>query len=158
MNRNPKSKWTPRQDPQRPKCAAVALDCEMVDLVGAGRLWGVMVKVFAADFLSGETLLNILALPTAYVKRWKTEITGITAQTLNKAEAQGRTVKGWIEARSELWRYLPCPSPDISRRPPLLCRFQEPNGKTEARFQARLSQGCQTYLFTPSRRRAAANP
>ena len=78
----------------------------MVDVVGNGGLWSEVVKVSAVDFLSGETLLNTLVLPTAKVKRWKTEITGITDQTMSEARAQGHTVKGWTEARSELWRHI----------------------------------------------------
>lgn len=87
-------------------CPAVALDCEMVDVVGDGGLWREVVKVSAVDFLSGETLLNTLVLPTAKVRRWKTKITGITNQTLSEARAQGRTVKGWTKARAELWRHI----------------------------------------------------
>jgi DNA polymerase III epsilon subunit-like protein len=78
----------------------------MVDVAGDGGLWGEVVKLSAVDFLSGGTLLDTLVLPTAKVRRWKTEITGITNQTLSEARAQGRTLKGWTEARSELWRYI----------------------------------------------------
>ena len=78
----------------------------MVDVIGDDGLWSEVVKVSAVDFLSGETLLNTLVLPTAKVKRWKTKITGITDQMMSEARAQGHTVNGWIEARSELWRHI----------------------------------------------------
>ena len=78
----------------------------MVDVIGYGGLWSEVVKVSAVDFLSGETLLNTLVLPTAKVRRWKTEITGISNQTMDEARAQGHTVEGWTKARSELWRHI----------------------------------------------------
>lgn len=101
-----KSTWTPGKDPRRPKCSAVALDCEMVDVVGYDGLWREVAKISAVDFLSGETVLNTLVLPIAKVRRWKTEITGITSQTMSEARAQGHTLEGWTEARSELWRHI----------------------------------------------------
>lgn len=98
--------WTPEKDPLRPKCPAVALDCEMADVVGADGLWREVIKVSAVDFLSGATLLNTLVLPTAKVKRWKTEITGITDRMMIEARARGQTVRGWAEARFQLWQHI----------------------------------------------------
>ena len=106
QNRYLKCSWTPAQDPLKPKSPAVALDCEMADVVGTDGLWKEVIKVSAVDFLSGETLLNTLVLPTARVKRWKTEITGITDQIMKEARARGQAVKGWSQARSELWKHI----------------------------------------------------
>ena len=105
-DRNLKTSWTPDKDPLKPKRLAVALDCEMGDVVGAGGLWREVIKVSAVDFLSGETLLDTLVLPTAKVKRWKTEITGITDQIMTEAKARGQTVRGWAEARFVLWQHI----------------------------------------------------
>lgn len=106
QNRYLKSSWTPKEDPLRPKCPAVALDCEMADVIGADGLWREVIKVSAVDFLSGETLLDTLVLPTAKVRRWKTEITGITDRMMTEARARGQSVRGWAEARSELWQHI----------------------------------------------------
>ena len=65
-----------------------------------------MIKVSAVDFLSGETLLDTLVLPTAKVRRWKTEITGITDQIMKEATVRGQSVRGWAEARFELWQHI----------------------------------------------------
>ncbi|KAL8993722.1 MAG: hypothetical protein Q9169_006131 [Polycauliona sp. 2 TL-2023] len=105
-NRYLRSSWTPDKDPLRPKCPAVALDCEMADVIGADGLWREVIKVSAVDFLSGETLLDTLVLPTAKVRRWKTEITGITDQMMKEATRRGHSVRGWAEARFELWQHI----------------------------------------------------
>ncbi|KAL8886477.1 MAG: hypothetical protein Q9215_005816 [Flavoplaca cf. flavocitrina] len=105
-NRYLQSSWTPEKDPLRPKCPAVALDCEMAEVIGADGLWREVIKVSAVDFLSGETLLDTLVLPTAKVKRWKTEITGITDQVMKEATVRGQSVRGWAEARSKLWQHI----------------------------------------------------
>lgn len=78
----------------------------MVEVVGSGGLWREVVKISAVDFLSGETLLDTFVLPTAPVKRWKTDITGIDEHVMNEARAQGDTVEGWTQARAELWRHI----------------------------------------------------
>ena len=106
QNRYLKCSWTPEKDPLRPKCPAVALDCEMADVIGTDGFWREVIKVSAVDFLSGETLLNTLVLPTAKVRRWKTEITGITNQMMMEAKARGQTVLGWAKARFELWQHI----------------------------------------------------
>ncbi|KAL9034139.1 MAG: hypothetical protein Q9180_005573 [Flavoplaca navasiana] len=105
-NRYLQTSWTPEKDPLRPKCPAVALDCEMADVIGADGLWREVIKVSAVDFLSGETLLDTLVLPMAKVKRWKTEITGITDQIMKEATVRGQSVRGWAEARFELWQHI----------------------------------------------------
>ncbi|KAL8706061.1 MAG: hypothetical protein Q9225_007988 [Loekoesia sp. 1 TL-2023] len=106
QNRYLKCSWTPAKDLRRPKRPAVALDCEMADVIGTDGLWSEVIKVSAVDFLSGETLLNTLVFPTAKVKRWKTEITGITDKVMMEARARGQTVQGWAKARSELWQHI----------------------------------------------------
>ena len=78
----------------------------MVDVVSSSGLWREVVKLSAVDFPSGETLIDTLVLPTAKVKHWKTDLTGITQQTLSEAKLRGCTVKGWREARALLWRYV----------------------------------------------------
>lgn len=105
-NRYLQSSWTPEKDPLRPKCPAVALDCEMAEVTGTDGLWREVIKVSAVDFLSGETLLDTLVLPTAKVRRWKTEITGITDQMMKEATVRGQSVRGWAEARFELWQHI----------------------------------------------------
>ncbi|KAL8816720.1 MAG: hypothetical protein Q9191_008279 [Dirinaria sp. TL-2023a] len=106
QNRYLKYSWTPEKDPLRPKCPAVTLDCEIRDVIGADGFWLEVIKVSAVDSLSGETLLNTLVLPTAKVKRWKTEITGITERMMMEARARGQSVRGWAEARFELWQHI----------------------------------------------------
>ncbi|KAL9600447.1 MAG: hypothetical protein Q9219_003200 [cf. Caloplaca sp. 3 TL-2023] len=104
--RSLESNWTPAKDPLKPKCPAVVLDCEMADVIGTEGFWREVTKLSAVDFLSGETLLDTLVEPTAKVKRWKTEITGITDGIMKEAKARGQIARGWAEARSKLWQHI----------------------------------------------------
>lgn len=78
----------------------------MAEVVGTEGLWREVIKVCAVDFLSGETLLNTLVLPTAKVRRWKTEITGVTDRMMAEARSTGQALQGWTEARSQLWQCI----------------------------------------------------
>lgn len=81
----------------------------MVDVAGnGGTFWREVVRLSAVDFLTGEILLNTLVLPTAKVIRWKSDITGITAETITEAkQRRGHgLLKGWKAARAELWRFI----------------------------------------------------
>lgn len=60
----------------------------------------------AADYLTGEVLIRSLVHPTEMVVDWRTEWSGVTQSTMNKAIARSQTLNGWEGARNELWRYI----------------------------------------------------
>jgi len=94
---------TPAPDPQVPKLSAVALDCEMV---GIGRGISELARISAVDALTSKILIDTLVQPTQPVKDWRTKFSGITKQAMTTAVAENRVLKGWPEARSELWKYI----------------------------------------------------
>lgn len=72
--------------------------------VGGGM--NVVILLCAADYLTGETLINSLVSPTEKVVDWRTKYSGVTRSAMAMAEAQCQTLKGWQGARYELWRYI----------------------------------------------------
>lgn len=94
---------TPAHDPQVPKRGAVALDCEMV---GVGKGESEVARISAIDYLTGEVLIDTLVQPTQPVTDWRTRFSGITKNAMTAAVAEKRVLKGWPEARAELWRYI----------------------------------------------------
>lgn len=94
---------TPVASNQMRKCRAVALDCEMANVEGGKRE---VVLLCAVDYLSGETLINRFVDPTKRVVNWRTRFSGVTAKAMNAARARGEALKGWKEARAELWKHV----------------------------------------------------
>ncbi|KAF8251314.1 hypothetical protein K440DRAFT_487289, partial [Wilcoxina mikolae CBS 423.85] len=86
------------------KRPAVTLDCEMAGVVG--NVGQVVVLLCAADYLTGETIINKLVQPTSRVVDWRTRVSGVTKQTMADAIACGEALAGWREAREELWKYV----------------------------------------------------
>ncbi|KAI9768887.1 MAG: hypothetical protein M1839_003864 [Geoglossum umbratile] len=87
----------------RKKCQAVALDCEMAGVKGAT---SEVVLLCAVDYLTGETLVNKLIKPSKRVVDWRTRVSGVTAEAMAAAIAQGQALDGWQEARQELWSHV----------------------------------------------------
>ena len=92
---------TPERD--QPKRAAVALDCEMVEIEG-GHLE--LARLTAVDCLSGETLVDRLVQPQARITNWLTRHSGITYPLFRTAKAAGQLAKNFQQAREELFRYV----------------------------------------------------
>lgn len=95
--------FTPTSSSPHLKRLAVTLDCEMAGVIGG---MNEVILLCAADYLTGETLINTLVSPTKEVVNWCTQVSGVTRATMAMAEARRRTLKGWQEARRELWRYI----------------------------------------------------
>jgi len=96
-------KAPPASSAQRPKRRAVTLDCEMAGVVGG---MGEVILLCAADFITGETLVNALVRPTNRVIDWRTRVSGVTAAEMAAATARGNALAGWKGARAELWEYI----------------------------------------------------
>ena len=99
---------TPDGSLEGPKRRAVALDCEMVTVQTTTVPYKASELIFfcAVDYLTGETLMNIHVRPQRKVIDWCTRYSGVTAHTMAEAEAQGQTLDGWQDARSELWKHI----------------------------------------------------
>lgn len=95
--------FTPVDSNQTPKHRAVTLDCEMA---GVGGGLSEVILFCVADYLTGETLINSLVSPNKKVVDWRTRYSGVTQSAMAAAEAQRKTLKGWQEARHELWKYI----------------------------------------------------
>ncbi|MCJ1432778.1 hypothetical protein MMC27_002135 [Xylographa pallens] len=65
-----------------------------------------LIFLCAVDYLTGETLVNTHVSPQREVIDWCTRYSGVTAHTMAEAEAQGQTLAGWQNARSELWKHI----------------------------------------------------
>lgn len=94
---------TPAGSSQIPKRRAVTLDCEMAGVVGG---MSEVICLCVADYLTGETLINSLVSPTRNVVDWRTQFSGVTRSAMAIAQARHKTLKGWQQARSELWKYI----------------------------------------------------
>ncbi|KAF2131499.1 hypothetical protein P153DRAFT_383600 [Dothidotthia symphoricarpi CBS 119687] len=98
---------SPAHNPQAPRRGAVALDCEMVGVgVGVGKSLCEVARISAIDCLSGEILIDTLVQPTQPVTDWRTKYSGITMKAMVAGVAENRVLKGWPEARAELWKYV----------------------------------------------------
>jgi len=96
---------TPKQLPNQTqkKRRAVVLDCEMVQVVGNSRE---LAYLTAVDFLTNEILINNYVQPTREVVHWNTRYSGISYTDMNRACAEGRALRGWMQARQVLWDYV----------------------------------------------------
>ncbi|MCJ1389863.1 hypothetical protein MMC18_002720 [Xylographa bjoerkii] len=99
---------TPTGPHKEPRRRAVALDCEMalVQTTTVPYKASELILLCAVDYLTGETLINTHVSPESHVIDWCTKYSGVTAHTMAEAEAQGKALKGWQEARFELWKYI----------------------------------------------------
>ncbi|EGR44316.1 uncharacterized protein TRIREDRAFT_42264, partial [Trichoderma reesei QM6a] len=85
------------------KRRAVVIDCEMAEAAdGSDEL----ISLCAIDFLTGETLVNNLVVPSRPIKDWRTDIHGIEVSKLYEAIMNQRALSGWIGARQELWKHI----------------------------------------------------
>ncbi|KAI9767185.1 MAG: hypothetical protein M1839_004604 [Geoglossum umbratile] len=82
---------------------AVALDCEMVGVIGGSTEVALLSVV---DYLTGEVLVNSLVSPTKPVTSWRTQWSGITMAAMTTAITRGETLNGWRGAREELLRHI----------------------------------------------------
>lgn len=87
---------------QQRKLRAVVLDCEMVQIGMRNEL----IKLCAVDLLSCKVILNKLIRPSGKVRKWRTDIHGITSAHVEEAISQGQALPGWKEAREELWKLI----------------------------------------------------
>lgn len=65
-----------------------------------------LIQLCAVDFLSGDVIINKLARPSGKVRRWHSNIHGITSAHVEAAISQGQALSGWKEAREELWKFI----------------------------------------------------
>ena len=99
---------TPKASLEGPRRRAVALDCEMAMVQTTTVPYKASELIFfcVVDYLTGETLINTHVSPQRKVVDWCSRYSGVTAQTMAEAEAQGQALNGWQAARSELWKYI----------------------------------------------------
>ncbi|KAK1238451.1 hypothetical protein MKX07_006597 [Trichoderma sp. CBMAI-0711] len=94
---------TPMWQPAVKKRRAVVIDCEMAEAAdGSDEL----ISLCAIDFLTGETLVNNLVVPSRPIKDWRADIHGIDVSKLYEAIMNQRALSGWIAARQELWKHI----------------------------------------------------
>ncbi|KAK4135059.1 hypothetical protein BT67DRAFT_441500 [Trichocladium antarcticum] len=91
---------TPPPSPALSKRKALVLDCEMA---GSAGLPDQVVALSAADFFTGETLIDALVEPTGRVTQWRTPITGITRASMAAAVASGTALRGTRAAVERLF-------------------------------------------------------
>jgi DNA polymerase III epsilon subunit-like protein len=95
---------SPTYDPMSAKRSAVALDYEMVGVRNNND--SEIARISAIDYLTGEILINTLVQLLQYVADWRTKYSGITKKTMTAAVSQGKTLKGWPEARISLFDHI----------------------------------------------------
>jgi DNA polymerase III epsilon subunit-like protein len=88
---------------KNPKRRAVALDCEMSGTFGGS---DEAVYLCAADYITGEVLVNCFVNPHTNIIDMRTRIHGISKSILGDAVTEGKALSGWEGARSELWKYI----------------------------------------------------
>ncbi|KAL4810884.1 ribonuclease H-like domain-containing protein [Aspergillus unguis] len=81
---------------------AVALDCEMVAVLGGQ---DEVAFLSAVDFFTGEILIHTYVQPTKKVIQWRSSVSGITPAAMSDAVAAGKALAGWRAAQQELWKY-----------------------------------------------------
>ncbi|KAH7125234.1 hypothetical protein B0J11DRAFT_527777 [Dendryphion nanum] len=90
---------------QIPKRSVIAIDCEMVG-VGHNGSTSEIAHIAAIDVLTREIIIDSLVQPTRSVTDWRTQYSGITKNAMMTAVAQNCVLKGWREARAELWKHM----------------------------------------------------
>ncbi|KAK2765044.1 hypothetical protein FQN54_008743 [Arachnomyces sp. PD_36] len=89
------------------KSPAIALDCEMAGVLGGqGEILSEVVRLCAVDYITGNILIDTLVVPFERIVQWRTKYSGVSSAMLFSARARGETLRGWKEARDELWRYM----------------------------------------------------
>lgn len=96
-----------RQTPQSQRATikrrAVVVDCEMAETFdGSDEL----ISLYVMDFLTGETLIESLVIPSRPITDWRAKIHGIDATIINEAAANQNALHGWAAAREELWKHI----------------------------------------------------
>lgn len=85
------------------KRRAVVVDCEMAETSdGSDEL----VSLYVMDFLTGETLIDSLVIPSRPITDWRAKIHGIDATIMSEAGAHQNALHGWAAAREELWKHI----------------------------------------------------
>lgn len=84
------------------KRLAVALDCEMARTEAGNEC----VQLCAVDILTGERIVDTGVFPVSKVISWNTRWSGMSWPKLKAMQREGKTVKGWTAARSELFRFI----------------------------------------------------
>lgn len=94
---------TPPIQPATIKRRAVVVDCEMAETSdGSDEL----VSLYVMDFLTGETLIDSLVIPSRPIIDWRAKIHGIDATIMREAAAHENALHGWAAARKELWKHV----------------------------------------------------
>jgi len=65
-----------------------------------------LIQLCMADYLTGEIIINTLVSPTRKVIDWRTRISGVTPSAIAIAEARQQTLRGWRQARQEIWKHI----------------------------------------------------
>ncbi|KAJ5902013.1 hypothetical protein N7495_002541 [Penicillium taxi] len=81
---------------------AVALDCEMVQVRGGQ----VCAYLSAVDFITGEILMDCFVQPGEYVTDWCSRYSGVTKTLMDKAIFNATALRGWEDARENLFSYV----------------------------------------------------
>lgn len=82
---------------------AVVLDCEMAG-VSSGASEAILLCV--KDYLTGEVLFDQYVYPREPITQMRTFVHGVSKLDLENAARSGKALRGWEEARSELWKYI----------------------------------------------------
>lgn len=94
---------TPPSNPSQTSRKAIAIDCEMVGVMGNRRELAFLVVV---DLLTGEVLVNHFVHPTNTVRNWHTRWSGVTCADMKAAVRKGVAIKGWKAARAMLFEHM----------------------------------------------------
>jgi hypothetical protein len=86
-----------------------------------------LIRIAAADYFSGETLLDSLVFPQLKMWHLNTRFSGVTWPMLYKAREAGRTIPGRDAARRRLWSFVGKNTIVIVHIPRLLCPSLDPS-------------------------------
>ncbi|KAK0755265.1 hypothetical protein N5P37_012090 [Trichoderma harzianum] len=85
------------------KRRAVVVDCEMAETSdGSDEL----VSLYVMDFLTGETLIDSLVIPSRPITDWRAKIHGIDVTMMSEVAIHRNALHGWAAAREELWKHV----------------------------------------------------
>ena len=94
---------TPPRFPYLPERAAIAINCDVVDKHYSE---SEILHISAIDYLTGEVIIDALVQPVQPMAGWHTNQDWLSKQAKAATTITGRILKGWPEARAEIWRNI----------------------------------------------------
>ncbi|ROW12101.1 hypothetical protein VMCG_00706 [Cytospora schulzeri] len=94
---------TPAVQPSKPRCLAVAIDCEMGTSITNN---SVLIRVTLIDYFTSKVLLDKLVFPDEPVLHYNTRFSGVTYGQMAKAKARGECLYGTAAARKAIWKFV----------------------------------------------------